>query len=271
MTPLPNKEETQQANPPSEPFPSAPSGHLPASGATLGEREHHDDASGGSSEAPDGSELAEACGRVLDSLASQRSKLGLTTPEPSIADRNAVVGLYRRLVEAGEQWPTVAMTKAIAFAMGYGWWPKRIRTGRQLARHWDELADDMTLDAQTGSSGETDAGMAEAAVHTHDAKCGHVRRIIDSADARRIEPVQANRLTFADQVADELNHRADDPHADYYAAILLRDLLTARRNRERDARAKAEAERRAGHEAMMRDLRQRREANGGSMFDGARP
>jgi len=73
--------------------------------------------------------------------------LGLATPSPTKADRKAIIGLYRRLVDQGAQWPTLVMVDAIGFAMNGDWWPKRIRTGRALARHWDELNDDMILAA----------------------------------------------------------------------------------------------------------------------------
>ena len=95
----------------------------------------------------DDTEIAEAAGRVLASLGAQRSMLGLATPSPTKADRKAIIGLYRRLVDQGAQWPTLVMVDAIGFAMNGDWWPKRIRTGRALARHWDELNDDMILAA----------------------------------------------------------------------------------------------------------------------------
>ena len=133
------KDKTLQVNPPSKPsFPSAPTGHLPASGATAAEKEQLDE---------DDTEIAEAAGRVLASLGEQRSMLGLATPSPTKADRKAIIGLYRRLVDQGAQWPTLVMVDAIGFAMNGDWWPKRIRTGRALARHWDELNDDMILAA----------------------------------------------------------------------------------------------------------------------------
>ena len=116
------KDKTLQVNPPSKPsFPSAPTGHLPASGATAAEKEQLDE---------DDTEIAEAAGRVLASLGAQRSMLGLATPSPTKADRKAIIGLYRRLVDQGAQWPTLVMVDAISFAMNGDWWPKRIRTGR---------------------------------------------------------------------------------------------------------------------------------------------
>jgi len=82
--------------------------------------------------------------------------LGLATPSPTKADRKAIIGLYRRLVDQGAQWPTLVMVDAISFAMNGDWWPKRIRTGRALARHWDELNDDMIL-AAGRTDGDTHA------------------------------------------------------------------------------------------------------------------
>ena len=143
------KDKTLQVNPPSKPsFPSAPTGHLPASGATAAEGMNE-------TEQSDDGELAEAVERVLASLDEQRSKRGLTTPVPTKADRRAVTALYRRLVGQGAQWPTVAMVDALDFAMHGDWWPKRIRTGRALARHWNELVDDMIL-----ADGRTDGVQA---------------------------------------------------------------------------------------------------------------
>ena len=115
------KDKTLQVNPPSK----APTGHLPASGAAA-------------------------------ALGEQRSMLGLATPSPTKADRKAIIGLYRRLVDQGAQWPTLVMVDAIGFAMNGDWWPKRIRTGRALARHWDELNDDMIL-AAGRTDGDTHA------------------------------------------------------------------------------------------------------------------
>lgn len=154
------KDKTLQVNPPSKPsFPSAPTGHLPASGATAAEKEQLDE---------DDTEIAEAAGRVLASLGEQRSMLGLATPSPTKADRKAVIGLYRRLVDRGAQWPTLVMVDAIGFAMNGDWWPKRIRNGRALARRWDELNDDMIL-AAGRTDGDAHAQAVPAAAPEPDA------------------------------------------------------------------------------------------------------
>ena len=143
-------------------FPSAPTGHLPASGATAAEKTETEQSD------EDDTEIAEAAGRVLASLGEQRSMLGLTTPSPTKADRKAIIGLYRRLVDQGAQWPTLVMVDAIGFAMNGDWWPKRIRTGRALARHWDELNDDMIL-AAGRTDGDAHAQTVPAAVPEPDA------------------------------------------------------------------------------------------------------
>ena len=160
---LPYKDKTLQVNPPSKPsFPSAPTGHLPASGATAAEKTETEQLD------EDDTEIAEAAGRVLASLGEQRSMLGLATPSPTEADRKAVIGLYRRLVDRGAQWPTLVMVDAIGFAMNGDWWPKRIRTGRALARRWDELNDDMIL-AAGRTDGDAHVQTVPAAVPEPDA------------------------------------------------------------------------------------------------------
>ena len=132
------KDKTLQVNPPS-PLPLR--GISPQAGAAAAEKNKNEQLD------EDDTEIAEAAGRVLASLGEQRSMLGLATPSPTKADRKAIIGLYRRLVDQGAQWPTLVMVDAIGFAMNGDWWPKRIRTGRALARHWDELNDDMILAA----------------------------------------------------------------------------------------------------------------------------
>lgn len=157
------KDKTLQVNPPSKPsFPSAPTGHLPASGATAAEKTETEQLD------EDDTEIAEAAGRVLASLGEQRSMLGLATPSPTKADRKAIIGLYRRLVDQGAQWPTLVMVDAIGFAMNGDWWPKRIRNGRALARRWDELNDDMIL-AAGRTDGDAHAQAVPAAAPEPDA------------------------------------------------------------------------------------------------------
>lgn len=160
---LPYKDKTLQVNPPSKPSSPLPlRGISPASGATAAEKTETEQLD------EDDTEIAEAAGRVLASLGEQRSMLGLATPSPTKADRKAVIGLYRRLVDQGAQWPTLVMVDAIGFAMNGDWWPKRIRTGRALARRWDELNDDMIL-AAGRTDGDAHAQAVPAAAPEPDA------------------------------------------------------------------------------------------------------
>ena len=65
------------------------------------------------------------------------------------------------------------MVSAIGFAMNGDWWPKRIRTGRALARHWDELNDDMIL-----AAGRTDGDAhAQTATHTRRRRRTHAQTV----------------------------------------------------------------------------------------------
>lgn len=184
------KDKTLQVNPPSKPsFPSAPTGHLPASGATAAEKKKTEQSD------EDDTEIAEAAGRVLASLGEQRSMLGLATPSPTKADRKAVIGLYRRLVDQGAQWPTLVMVDAIGFAMNGDWWPKRIRTGRALARHWDELNDDMIL-AAGRTDGDAHAQTVPAAVPEPDGRPGRDGRRGGDGMTTRIDCSEAGFSKF---------------------------------------------------------------------------
>lgn len=212
------KDKTLQVNPPSKPsFPSAPTGHLPASGATAAEKNKTEQLD------EDDTEIAEAAGRVLASLGAQRSMLGLATPSPTKADRKAIIGLYRRLVDQGAQWPTLVMVDAIGFAMNGDWWPKRIRTGRALARHWDELNDDMILaagrtdgdaHAQTVPGGRAGAGCCAMAARLGREDAGRIGR--PGRDGRRGGDGMTTRIDCSEAGFNEflLANPQLDGHAD---------------------------------------------------------
>ncbi|MFQ8744628.1 MAG: helix-turn-helix domain-containing protein [Bifidobacterium longum] len=270
-TVLPYKETTQQVNPPSELFPSAPTGHLPASGATAPKRD--DETQGGSLFAKLAGVESGTFDRLLGILAEARSRMGLTTPAPGKADRASLSELLRRLDKAGEPDPTAVLAETIRFATSGTWWPKRIRTYRQLAAHWDELRDDMTLETRRDVGATPIGGTTTAeGPHVHTAGCEHTRHVINSNQAIAIDPLQRRRLKHAARVADELNKHADDDpdRAGYFATLALLDLL-------RDERAQAQAqehEYQAERERRAQESRRKREdmlkANGGSMFIGHR-
>lgn len=269
-TVLPYKETTQQVNPPSEPSPSAPTGHLPASGATAPKRD--EETQGGNLFAkPSGVEPG-TFDRLLALLAEARSRTGLTTPTPGKADQASLSELLRRLGKAGEPDPPAVLAETIRFATSGTWWPKRIRTFRQLAAHWDELRDDMTLETRRDADATPIGGTTTAeGPHVHTAGCEHTRRVIDSEDARSIQPVQRQREEFAGRIAAELNKRGDEPGGEYFAALLLRTLLTGQQAKFH-AQAAEDAKQRDRQRAdARRELEQARKANGGSMFAGHKP
>lgn len=221
--------------------PSAPSGHLPAGGGATAQ-----DDGGNGDGCPDGRDRA---GRVLDAMADLRGSRGLSTPDPSPADLRAVSRLLDRLANGPGADPAERVLAALRWAMSGDWWPKRIRTGRQLEARWDELADDLTVAAAHGDPQATPAADAPAAGHTHGPSCEHVAAVVESM--RGVEPDMVHRHACDEQVAEWLNEGRTAPQA----AGLLRGLLEERRRRrEDDARRLAEA----------------RRANGGSMFTGSR-
>ncbi|OZG62496.1 MULTISPECIES: helix-turn-helix domain-containing protein [Bifidobacterium] len=251
------KEETQQANPPSKPLPSATTWHLP-DGETDG-----DDDDGWQeylAEIEDGpdatSGLAES-GVVADDLLRKlrgiRADAGLTTPEPTGRDRKAVLALHRRLQALHAPLDAFGLIVAtLEWAIGRDWWARRIRTGRQLARLWDELEDDRAIE-QRAVARHTSVRPAEEpdAQHLHATGCVHVRRLLDCGRAVDADPDSTRRHAHADQVLAWLDAGDDD------AAIVARLADLLREERER-------------HERDMTELARQRKLNGGHMFAGAR-
>lgn len=84
------KDKTLQVNPPSEPFPSLPSGELPAGGKRPAGKDGRNETTGRDSEAV----------AVMGHLASVRSKLALTTAKPAKRDYSRIANLVDRIAEA---------------------------------------------------------------------------------------------------------------------------------------------------------------------------
>jgi hypothetical protein len=105
----------------------------------------------------------------------------------------------------------------------------------------------------------------------HTAGCEHTRRVIDSEDARSIQPVQLRREEFADRIAAELNKRGDEPGGESFAALLLRTLLTGQQAKLHTQAAEDAKQRDRQRADAKRELEQARKANGGSMFAGHKP
>ncbi|NEG89818.1 helix-turn-helix domain-containing protein [Bifidobacterium aerophilum] len=155
--------------------PSAPTGHLPASGATPiedgipqpGETpidpdgsyadpgfdagadgpvewvESFDDADALDAAIVDADAVA---GRVLASLESLRRHEGLTTRPANAADRQAVAALARRLSGDGVPSPESLMLDVLAYATLHDWHAKHVDSGRRFARAFDSLRNDMAVD-----------------------------------------------------------------------------------------------------------------------------
>ena len=220
--------------------------------------------------------------RVLDALAACRRKRGLSTDDPIPADRRAVARLLARLgarpdTQDGRD-ATDRVLAAVSWAMSGAWWPRRIRAGRQLARHWNELADDMRLAAGSGSDagdrasgGDDRAENDDACMSGHSPDCPHVRRIVNSDEALGIEPRASVRREFSQTIADELDaHRDEGPtSAWYFASLKLRELLQARHDELAAQAAQTQAEHDRKVEANRAELRRISEAHGGRMFVGA--
>lgn len=212
-------------------YPSAPSGHLPADG------ESHDD---------DPGEVADADAvRVVDELVRRRRLLGVSSPEPRRRDFAAVRGLLARLSADGVADPVARVLSVLGFAMRGDWWPKRIRSGRNLAALFDQVVDDMRLAGVAARETVSD----EDAGHVHSVSCRHVAGVVDSPAARAAQPLSGRRWEHAGLVARLLNEGAGPEDAAGRLADLLHE---AERRREED----------------LAELARLREERGGSMFAG---
>ena len=123
--------------------PSAPTGHLPAGGATPARDEKNDD----------GTTI------VLDRLAAVRSRLSLSTATPTGRDRDRVSKLVDRVTEAHDGDHAAALTLILAvidWLPANTFWLRRVDSARRLADNWDQIANDWTV-AQIERQRERDA------------------------------------------------------------------------------------------------------------------
>lgn len=166
---------TQLTNKPTN-NPSAPTGHLPASGANPG-KNREDETNDRDAWTPavdtdpgavaggtiDGGERDEAVDRALSALVEQRSKLGLDAHEATNADRNAVRRLFERLAKRGQAQPLALVLGVVAYLPERDYWLRQVMTGRDLARHFDRIRNDMLVD-QTGVGRNHSTGDGKTAV-----------------------------------------------------------------------------------------------------------
>ena len=131
------KDKTLHVNPPCKPNPSLPTGELPASGKRPAEKDGNDMA-GTDSEAA----------TVMEHLTSVRSRLTLTTAEPTRRDRAKIGNLVGRIAKAHDDDHAAAVTlilAAIDWLPSNTYWLGRIDSARRLADNWDGIANDWTI------------------------------------------------------------------------------------------------------------------------------
>ena len=133
------KDKTLQVNPPSEPFPSLPSGELPAGGKRPAGKDGRNETTGRDSEAVS----------VMGHLASVRSRLSLTTAKPTKRDLSRIGRLVDRIAEAhaGDHAAALALILAVIdWLPANPYWLRRVDSARRLADNWDRIANDWAVD-----------------------------------------------------------------------------------------------------------------------------
>lgn len=131
------KDKTLHVNPPCKPSPSLPTGELPASGKRPAEKDGND-MTGTDSEAA----------TVMEHLTSVRSRLMLTTAEPTKRDHAKIGNLVGRIAKAHDDDRATAMAlilAAIDWLPSNTYWLGRIDSARRLADNWDGIANDWTI------------------------------------------------------------------------------------------------------------------------------
>ena len=131
------KDKTLQVNPPCKPLPSLPSGELPASGKRPAGKDGGNDSIGASEVVA-----------VISHLASVRSKLSLTTAEPTKRDLDRTGRLIARIAEANGNDHPAALALILAvidWLPANTYWLGRIDSARRLAGNWDAIANDWTI------------------------------------------------------------------------------------------------------------------------------
>lgn len=215
--------------------PSAPTGHLPLRGATPSD-ETQTETETGSAEA----------GVVVDVLRERRRLAGLSAPAPSERDRRMVARLVDRLRAEGVAEPVALVTTLAGWLVGHRFWAKRVRSGSDLARHFDEIRDDWLIDRRTPATGSP---TADSCVDGHTPGCRHVLGVVDAPECRRVEPDMTRRHDPAAVVAGWLNDGLSEREA---TSRLVRRLGDARQDRA----------------AQRERLAEERKARGGHMFAG---
>lgn len=118
-------------------YPSLPTGELPASGKRPAGKDGGNDSIGASEVVA-----------VISHLASVRSKLSLTTAEPTKRDLDRTGRLIARIAEANGNDHPAALALILAvidWLPANTYWLGRIDSARRLAGNWDAIANDWTI------------------------------------------------------------------------------------------------------------------------------
>ena len=83
---------------------------------------------------------------ALDALADARTGLGLEAPKATPADRKAVANLLDRLAANGSESPMALVLEAIAYLSERDFWLRQVMAGRDLAKRFDRIRNDMLVD-----------------------------------------------------------------------------------------------------------------------------
>lgn len=161
-------------------YPSAPTGHLPASGETPTTETESETTDVGAEWERVGMELA-------DRFELMRSKLGLPSAMRERRDENAMCRLARHVARSnGDDDPAKAL---LTIGMVIDWmpanryWLSRIVRCRDFAKHWTGIANDCAVDRLTASQ-RRDAEARDRdrpenrPVHRHTWKCEHVLALL---------------------------------------------------------------------------------------------
>lgn len=143
--------------------------------------------------------------KVCAHLRDSRKTMNLSAPAPTPRDLRAVARLLES-VPSGED-PVAYLDAVIDFALQRDFFARTVRTGANLAKRFESIRDDRTLDARRDAqSASRSSSAGPSGPHVHDATCEHVRKIVDSSNfLRSAAPDSVLRHSYDDQVAVWLN------------------------------------------------------------------
>lgn len=250
---------TQPTN--NQQLPPTPTGYPPASGESPAMMKAGDGSDAGTQDA-----FETDARRLCEHLAAVRRAASLTSPDATKRDLRAVARLLERLHAEGVIDSVARVRAVVDWAMGRGdasgveYWRRRLRSGRHLARAWDELADDITLASSRPAA--RSALSVSSCVGGHREDCGHVRGVGESDEFVRRYPAFAVRHAHDRRLAElAAKGFSEDELREMLRGLLREDERSRRERLERKERETAR---------IQQELAAERERRGGSMFVGAR-